>query len=176
MIPTTLLLLDIQNDFFDGGAYALVGAPAATKKAGSLLQCFRDHSGHHIHTQHENRSNGSIFCVPGTDGIRIHDLVAHYEGEPIVYKKHPNAFFQTDLQSILISAKTRRLILCGMPFETTVLTTARSAHSLGYEVMIVEDACAAENPASTALNDLQKIYTILSTEQIIRTLSVERGF
>lgn len=176
MIPTSLLLLDFQNDFFSGGTVELIGAIDVAKKANALLQCFRDHGGHTIHVQHENRNNGLNYCIPGTEGIRIHDLVAHYENEPIVYKNTFDAFNQTNLDSILKVAQTSRLLICGMQLEKTIVSTARTAATLGYQVVIIHDACAAEDTATTALDKLRQTCKIQSIDQIMRTLSFERGF
>lgn len=40
-MTTTLLLIDIQNDYFPGGAMELVGSPQAGARAGKLLHAFQ---------------------------------------------------------------------------------------------------------------------------------------
>ena len=38
----------------------------------------------------------AAFFVKGDSGSDIHDSVAHFEGEPIVYKHYPNSFRETN--------------------------------------------------------------------------------
>ena len=98
---TALLIIDIQNDYFPGGKYPLVNPLEAAKKAYELLQCFREHSGHHVHIQHIALEPDAAFFVKGDSGSDIHDSVAHFEGEPIVYKHEPNSFLNTNLLGII---------------------------------------------------------------------------
>jgi nicotinamidase-related amidase len=174
MIPTSLVLLDFQNDFFSGGEFEIPGSLFAAKKAHAILQCFRDHGGHTVHVQHENRTNGLSFCVPGTEGIRIHDLVAHYEGEPIAYKNSSDAFDHSELDALLRSARTSRVLLCGIQHEMTIAQTAKAAFSLGFQVILIQDACAGM--VDSQLVELKQFCTVQNTEKILLSLSMERGY
>ena len=87
-MKTALLIIDIQKDYFPGGKYPLVEPLAAAQKAYMLLQCFREHSplgAHHVHIQHISLEPDATFFIKGDSGSDIHDSVAHFEGEPIVY-------------------------------------------------------------------------------------------
>ena len=85
-MKTALLVIDIQKDYFPGGKFPLVDPLPAAQKAYMLLQCFREHGGHHIHIQHISIKPDATFFIRGDSGSDIHDAVAHFEGEPIVYK------------------------------------------------------------------------------------------
>lgn len=184
---TTLLLIDIQNDYFPGGKMELEGAVQAAKKAAALLQCFREHGGHHIHIQHESRKPNATFFIPGTDGIRIHDLVAHFEDEPIVHKQFPNSFRQTDLYDQLRERNTRRLIICGMMTHLCVDATVRAAADLGFEVVVAADACAtraltyedtsvpAAHVHAAFLAALKSYGAIMKTSEVISFLAAEHN-
>ena len=95
-MKTALLVIDIQKDYFPGGKMELVNPLDAAKNAYMILQCFREHVGHHIHIQHIALKPDAPFFVKGTTGSDIHDSVAHFEGEPIVYKHYPNSFRETN--------------------------------------------------------------------------------
>jgi len=184
---TALLVIDIQNDYFPGGKMELEGALGASKKAGALLQCFREHGGHHIHIQHESRKPAATFFIPGTDGIRIHDLVAHYEGEPIVHKQFPNSFRETDLLEQLRNWETERVVICGMMTHMCVDATVRAAADLGFQVIVVEDACAtraltygdttvpAAHVQAAFLAALKSYGTLMTTEELISRLGAEKA-
>lgn len=184
---TALLIIDIQNDYFPGGKMELEGALEAAKKAGALLQCFREHGGHHIHIQHESRRPGATFFIPGTDGIRIHDLVAHFEGEPIVHKQFPNSFRETDLLEKLKAWQIERLVICGMMIHMCVDATVRAAADLGFQVLVVEDACAtraltyggtnvpAAHVQAAFLAAFKSYATLLTAEDVIARLGAEQA-
>ena len=63
-----LLLIDIQNDYFPGGAMELVGSTAAAIQAGKLLQAFRRKALPVVHIQHVSTRAGATFFLPDTAG------------------------------------------------------------------------------------------------------------
>ncbi len=184
-MKTALLIIDIQNDYFPGGKMELEGAVEAGRKAGALLQCFREHGGQHIHIQHESRREGATFFIPGTDGIRIHDLVAHFEGEPIVHKTYPNSFRETNLLEQLKSWGTERVVICGMMTHMCVDATVRAAADFGFQVIVVEDACAtralthgkltvpAAHVHAAFLTAFKSYGTLMTTEEVLSRLGAE---
>ena len=141
MKPTALLLVCFQNEHFPDGKLPLPGAEEAARRAGVLLQCFRDHHQLHIHAQREDRQGTASQFKPGTEGIRINDQVPHYEGEPIVYPTRENAFSDPTLISILTSRSIGRLIICGLGAQA-LAQTSLEARTLGLEVLLCHDAIA----------------------------------
>ena len=123
----------------------LVQPLEAAKKAYELLQCFREHHQHHVHIQHVSTSPTATFFLPGTDGTDIHDSVAHFEGEPLVIKHHPNSFRETNLLELLKSWDVERVIITGMMTHMCVDATARAAADFGFRVIVAEDACATRD-------------------------------
>ena len=51
-MTTALVLIDLQNDYFPGGAMELVGADAAVSRVAALLEAFRRRSLPVFHIQH----------------------------------------------------------------------------------------------------------------------------
>ncbi len=184
---TALLIIDIQNDYFPGGKMELVEPLAAAKKAHALLQCFREHGGRHIHIQHESIRPGATFFLPGSTGMDIHESVAHFVGEPIVYKHYPNAFRETNLLEILQGWGVQRVVVCGMMTHMCVDATTRAAADLGFEVLVAADACATrplafggvEVPAAQVhaafLAALKSYGQVLTTEEILTFLASEKA-
>jgi nicotinamidase-related amidase len=141
-MKTALILIDIQNDYFPGGKMELEGPLLAAKQAHELLQCFRDHSLPTVHIQHVSLKSDATFFLPGDRGTDIHDITAHYEGEPLVQKHYPNAFRETNLEGLLREWGIERVIVCGMMTHMCVDATARAAADLGFQLIVAEDACA----------------------------------
>jgi nicotinamidase-related amidase len=144
-MKTALLVIDIQKDYFPGGKYPLVTPEEAAKKAYELLQCFREHGGHHVHIQHISLEPDATFFIKGDNGSDIHDIVAHFEGEPIIYKHEPNSFLNTELLDLLKSWEIERVVICGMMTHMCVDATARAASDFGFQVIVAEDACATRD-------------------------------
>jgi len=63
----------------------------------------------------------------------------------VVMKDDVNAFLGTDLQARLQAGGIRRVVLCGMQTHMCLEAAARAAHDLGYEVVVVGDACATRD-------------------------------
>ena len=141
-MKTALLLLDFQKDHFPGGKHPLVNALEAAKRAYMILQCFREHGGRHVHIQHISQEPDATFFISGDRGTDIHDSVAHFEGEPIVYKHEANAFLNTGLLELLRSWEIERIVVCGMMTHLDVDATVRAAAEFGFQVIVAEDACA----------------------------------
>lgn len=140
-----LVIIDIQNDYFPGGAHPLVGPDAATEAASTVLRRFRKDGDAVIHVQHVWDAPDAAFMRPGTRGIRIHDAVAPLPGEPIVQKTEPNAFLRTDLQDRLTALSPDEVVMCGMMTNLCVDASVRAASDLGFAVTLVHDACAASD-------------------------------
>jgi len=185
-MKTALLLIDIQKDYFPGGKMELEGPVEAAKKAAELLQCFRDHGMPTVHIQHVSLSPQATFFISGDRGTDIHDITAHYEGEPLVQKHYPNSFRETNLLDLLKEWGIERTIITGMMTHMCVDATARAAADLGFKVMVAEDACAtrtltygdtvipAEHVHKAYLAALKTYGQVMPVEQILARLASEQ--
>ncbi len=159
---TALLLIDIQNEYFPGGKRELVKPFQAAQKAYDLLQCFREHKQPTVHIQHVATRPGATAFLPGSQGTHIHDSVAHFEGEPLVIKHHPNSFRDTNLLDLLRGWEIQRVIITGMMTHMCVDATTRAAADLGFQVLVVDDACATRDltfrDATVPAEEVQKAF------------------
>lgn len=172
-----LLLIDIQNDYFPGGAMELVGSLEAGEKAGRLLQKFRRESLPVIHVQHFATRAGATFFIPGTSGVDIHESVSPAEGELVISKSYPNSFRETQLLDHLHRLDVDQLIIAGMMTHMCVDTTTRAAADLGFECLLVHDACATKalsfEGATVAAEQVQLSYVAALNGSFAQVLSVE---
>lgn len=185
-MKTTLLLIDIQNDYFPGGKMELEGPVEAAKKANELLQCFRDHGLPTVHIQHVSLKPDATFFIPGERGTDINDITPHYVGEPLVQKHYPNSFRGTNLLDLLNEWGIERVIITGMMTHMCVDATARAAADLGFQVMVAEDACAtraltygdttipAEHVHKAFLAALKSYGQVMPVEMILARLAAEQ--
>ena len=137
-----LVIVDIQNDYFVGGAHPLEGPEAAAASARRLLAGFRAAGDPVFHVRHVWNEEDATFMRPGTEGVEINERVAPLDGEAVISKEHPNSFRDTALESELRAAGVDELVVCGMMTSMCVDATVRAAVDLGFETAVVHDACA----------------------------------
>lgn len=137
-----LLLIDIQNDYFPGGAMELTGSEEAGRRAAALLARFREKGLPVVHVQHVSTRPGATFFLPDTRGVQIHDCVAPIEGETVVRKHYPNSFRETPLLDHLRQLQVGQLVIAGMMTHMCVDSTTRAAADLGLRCLLAHDACS----------------------------------
>ncbi len=140
-----LLLVDLQNDYFPGGAMELVGSLEAGIRAGALLQAFRRARRPVVHIQHLAARPGATFFLPGTLGAEIHASAAPLPGEALFQKHFPNSFRETPLQSHLQGLGVTQVVIAGMMTHMCIDTTVRAAFDLGFQCQLAGDACATRD-------------------------------
>ncbi len=157
-----LMIIDIQNDYFDGGANPLTGSSEASLNAKALLKNFRDQSLPVIHIQHFSTRSGSTFFIPDTEGVKIHENVVPVNGEKVIAKNYPNSFRETDLLDYLKANNITELVICGMMTHMCVDATTRAAKDFGFTCTVIGNACATRyleiQGKTVAANEVQKSF------------------
>lgn len=142
---SALLIIDVQNDYFEGGAHVLVNAAAAGQQAQQALQSARQQQMPVIHIQHLAVNEGADFFLPDTHGAAINAHVAPLPGETIITKNYPNSFRDTSLLAHLQEQGITQLYICGMMTDVCVDATVRAAMDLGFTTTVIGDACATRD-------------------------------
>ncbi|MDH4441358.1 MAG: cysteine hydrolase family protein [Rhizobium sp.] len=145
MSATALILVDFQNDYFDGGAFTLVGTATAAATARRVLDHFRAKGGTVVHVRHHAGEDDATFFVPGTQGAEINAMVEPREGEHRVTKSNINAFLGTDLKAILDAQNVTDLVVVGAMSHMCIDAVVRAASDMGYRVTVVHDAVATRD-------------------------------
>ncbi|HNY29616.1 MAG TPA: cysteine hydrolase family protein [Fibrobacteria bacterium] len=151
---TALLLIDIQLDYFEGGAFPLdpVQRERALDTAARLLGAARATGSTVIHVRHESPLPMASLLARGTPGTRIHPRLEPIEGELVVTKAHPDSFRETELERILRDRGIEHLVVGGMIAWMCVQSTVRSAYDLGFQVHLVPDMVASRGFTSRGLS------------------------
>ncbi len=131
---TALLIIDIQDFYFPGGKVPLVAPEAAAENAAQILASFRAAGNPVIHVRHDFEPGGSI-----------HPSVAPIDGEKVFTKSEVSCFNGTEVLAHLRDLGVERLVLVGMQTHMCLEAATRAAYDLGFECIVVGDACATRD-------------------------------
>ena len=145
MSNKALVVIDIQNDYFPGGANELIGSTEAAAVAVEVKRHFKEDGLPVVIIQHVAIRPGATFFLPGTEGVEIHDSIAVEEGDHLVVKHYPNSFRETNLLELLKSLHVSELTVIGMMTHMCIDTTVRAASDLGFSVELIGNACATKD-------------------------------
>ncbi|MCP4606033.1 MAG: cysteine hydrolase [Proteobacteria bacterium] len=168
---TALLIIDVQEFYFSRGGMPLERPEAASLNVKKILTKFRKRNQLVIHVGHRAKK-----------GASFHTDALPQKGEKIIMKDEVSAFNGTDLLKVLKKNKIRRLVICGMQTHMCVEAAARAAHDLGFDCILVHDACAtrtlkfgdsvisAADVHNATLSTLDHAYaTVVDTATFLRT-------
>lgn len=98
---TALLIIDVQNDYFEHGKMELNKSFEGACKIKNVLDYFRKNSMPIIHIQHISNREGATFFLPNTFGVEIYEDVKPSKNEKVIIKNYPNSFRDTELNQYL---------------------------------------------------------------------------
>ena len=180
-----LIVVDVQNDFCEGGSLAVEGGAQVAREVSDLLQRWKgqgpdaadyahavatlDHHvdpGDHFSDQPDYRHSWPQHCVVGTDGVAFHPEL---DPEPFdaVFRKGEyeaaySGFEGKDHEGRLLADWLRgrdvtAVDVCGLATDYCVRATALDAVREGFEVRVLSDLVAGVAPETTdaALTELR---------------------
>lgn len=142
---TALVIIDIQNDYFEKGNYPLNAPVQAATNAKSILEHFRASNLPIFHVQHIINAPDAAFFKANTTGAQIHSLVQPQGNETVIVKSKASSFHGTTLHEQLQTLNIEHLVICGMMSHHCVESTARTAVYLNYKITVIQDACTTRS-------------------------------
>ena len=143
-----LLLIDLQNDYFPGGAFALWNTDAVLDACEAAIANAHEVGAAIIHIQHIADPEAGIvpFFNEGTVGARIHKRIREAAPDaPVVVKHYADSFHQTMLADELSKVGATELLVAGMMTQNCVTHTAISKAAESYDVTVLVDCCTTVN-------------------------------
>lgn len=176
---SALILIDMQQGMRDPAAGER-NNPDAEANMQRMLAAWRRAGWPVVHVRHASSSPGSPFW-PGQPGAEFQSEFAPAAGEHVVEKRVPDAFVCTGLERWLHARGLRRVVVVGVSTANSVESTVRSAGNLGFDTIVVSDACftfakkdyagvprSADEVHAMSLANLEGEYAaVMSTAQII---------
>lgn len=168
-----LLVVDVQNDFCEGGSLAVAGGSAA---AAAITEFLASAAGgqyaHVVATQDHHIDPGSHFsaepdfldswpphCVAGTPGAQFHPALDTSRFEEVFRKGEYAAAYSgfegsgsgfTSLADWLASREVTGVDIAGIATDYCVKMTAVDAVKLGFDVRVLIDLTAGVGATTTA--------------------------
>ena len=145
---TALLLIDLQNDYFESfenAKWKLKNTEEAASNALKLLNKFREKNMKIIHVRHEFNAENPPFFAPNSQGAKIHDSLTPKENETQVLKHDVNSFKNTNLKEILDDSNITNVIIVGAMSYMCIDAVARAASDFGYKCFVAHDACTTSD-------------------------------
>ncbi|RMH46345.1 MAG: isochorismatase family protein [Alphaproteobacteria bacterium] len=189
-----LLLVDFAQAYFSPNAplYGGEGCERARRGAMTLLAAARETGIPVVHTevryQKGGRDGGVFFRkVPALAcferGNPLGDPVAGLEpaeGETVITKQYPSAFFGTSLAAMLTAQRVDTLLITGLTTSGCVRASCVDAMSSGFVTLVVEDACGdrASGPHEANIFDMSAKYadviTVAEAAAFLRGLAAQQ--
>lgn len=178
-----LIIIDMQKGM-RSPALPPRNNPQAEDNIARLHAAWRESGRPVVSVRHISRSPASVFA-PGQGGVEFQERFLPLPHEHVVEKNVPDAFIHTGLERWLHARGIRHLVIAGVSTNNSVEASARTAGNLGFETVVVADACfafdkqdfggtwrSAEEVHLMALANLNGEYAqVLSTEEVIAQLT-----
>jgi len=147
---STLVLIDIQNEYLSDGKVYLDGVEEAINESKKLLDRARNLKCPIVHAVHHG-PKGSGFYDPDTKGGQTVDKVCPIEGEPLIAKSQISAFINSNMNETLEGFGRKELIVIGFMTHMCVSTFVRAAvEQYGYKCTVVASCTATRDlPSKT---------------------------
>ena len=180
---TALVLIDLQN-----GIVAREAQPRTSKEvmanASRIAAAFRAKQapvvyihvdlGHFLQLISDVPARDPNAPPPPPSAMDLAPESGFMDGDILITKRHWGAFAGTNLEETLRKHGVTTIVLCGISTNAGVESTARQGTGLGFNFVIVEDACAS-NDADAHRFAFEKIFPriarVRSTAEVINALT-----
>lgn len=172
-----LIVVDVQNDFCEGGSLAVEGGAEVAHRISELMRHWTrqdpqapdyahavatlDHHiepGDHFSAEPDFRHSWPRHCVVGSDGVAFHPNLDPQPFDAVFrkgeYEAAYSGFEGKDPEGVLLADWLRRsqvthVDICGLATDYCVRATTLDAVREGFEVRVLTDLCAGVAPDTT---------------------------
>ncbi|WP_235736993.1 cysteine hydrolase family protein [Nocardioides alcanivorans] len=177
-----LVLVDVQNAFFEAGALAQRRAELASR-CNALVRWARDNAVLVVNLRTEHRADRSTWTLSMLEDDQGFAIAGDHDAQPLeeldlagsveVVKTRDDGFFRTNLGALLEQHRVETLVLAGVSTHTCVATTAAHAYATDLHVVLAHDAIASDRPElhepTIALLQDEFRFAVLPTASIIHS-------
>jgi nicotinamidase-related amidase len=133
---TALLVIDVQNGVMAGTH----NRDGVVENIAHLVDKARTAHVPVVWVQHSSDN-----MPEGSDGWRYVPELDQQASEPVVHKRYPDSFEETDLETVLAERRIGSLIVAGAQSDECIRSTLHGAIVRGYDATLVADAHTTED-------------------------------
>lgn len=172
-LPSALILVDMQRDWFSGSEEVRSAFPQLPANVEELLAVFRERNTPVVHVRAKydcpvRSSHMGFFKLlnpekPSVVALDAEPCALELPGEMIVFKPTFDGFHNTNLHAELQRLGVRRVYVAGLVTAACVLNTCFGAFRHGYETILVTDCTADRSRAQhDAIIAIYSGYTFIA--------------
>jgi nicotinamidase/pyrazinamidase len=171
MTGRALVIVDVQQDFCEGGSLAVTGGQDVARRISGFLvdhaeeyelivatRDWHDDPGEHFADEPDYRERWPPHCRAGTPGAELHPHLdtsfVHRTVSKGLYSAAYSGFEGdedgADLETILRAEGVEHVDVCGLATDHCVRATALDAARLGFTTRVLLSLCAGVSPEGTA--------------------------
>jgi nicotinamidase/pyrazinamidase len=192
-MKTALLIVDVQNDFIEGGSLPVTGGAEVAAGISALLDLHHElfalvcasrdcHLPDSVNDGHfpppgqapDFNTTWPVHCIedsygadfhPHLESKHIHVEVMKGRGVPAYSAFQGETVEGVGLEHLLLTHGITNLLVCGLATDYCVHQTVRDAHALKYNVTLISDLTAGVTPDTTkqALEEMAKLGVQIMT-------------
>ncbi|WP_235938854.1 cysteine hydrolase [Schauerella aestuarii] len=105
----------------------------------------------------------------GAWGTEVHPDLDRQPGDLDIVKHRVSPFYATTLEAQLRAQKIERIYCSGVSTQAVVQATVRDGHDRDYEMIVLEDACAAHSAQEhvNSIDSLRLFCKITTTDEVV---------
>jgi len=131
---SALLVIDVQVGVVADGH----DPDGVVQRISELIRHANQHAVPVIYVQHEEPDYPEM--AAGSAGWQLRPEIAPHDGEPVIAKRYPDAFADTELRPTLDAVQAQHLVIVGAQSDACIRATTYRAMIDGYDVTLVSDA------------------------------------
>jgi nicotinamidase-related amidase len=107
----------------------------------------------------------------GTWGTEVHPALKPAPSDYDIVKHRVSPFYATNLEAILGANGISRIYTSGVSTSGAVLSLAKEGHDRDYEIVVLEDCCAAltDDQHASCIEQMQRITLITTSKEVAFT-------
>lgn len=138
-----LIVIDVQNDYFSTGYLPLWNVDNTLDSIVKIISSANKSNIPVILIQHLVETGAAPFFIKNSPGADIHPKILEAAANaPVIVKGYADAFYQTNLENVLVKLGVEEIVICGMMTHNCVTHTALSKAAEKYKVSVLPEACA----------------------------------
>jgi nicotinamidase-related amidase/5'-deoxynucleotidase YfbR-like HD superfamily hydrolase len=172
-----LLVIDVQNEYFEGGALPVTWPRDSFVKVKLAMDAATAASIPVVLVRHSSPQAGATSFVRGSRGWELHEEVASRPHDLVVDKTLPGSFTGTPLERELRSRGVGTVAIAGYMAQMCCDTTSRQALHLGFSVEFLSDATGtldvSNDSGSVKAEELHRAILVTQAMRFAKVMSTE---